>query len=120
MGKLSERISNDIAVAMKHQAMALINAGPQIRAAEYLETILRDADILATAHGKMIGAYCSVQVTVEGDEKRMVETLLEHSLFYQRTRTAGQRIVHYDVSVGSYNVTILFNPVTVEELREVA
>ena len=102
---------------MHHQALALIHAGPQIRAAEYLESILRDAGLCATALGKLIGSFCSVHVTVEGDERLLVDTLLAHSLFFSKSRVAGQMITHYDVGIGSYNVTILFMPVTAAEVR---
>lgn len=121
--RLSEKIANAVAVDMHMRAMALINAGPRIRAAEYLETKLRDAGLAAEAVGEVAlhnAIAVQVHVLVRASEAEVVDALLAHNIFFDRHVVRGQIAAHYDCNVGSYNVAMLVTPPNVKQIREAA
>lgn len=110
---LSEKIANVVAIDMHQRAMALIHAGPKIRACEYLETKLRQNGIEAHAVGDVSlrnGAAISVHVVAQAPEAAVMDALFAHDVFFNRVRVKGQDCVHFDCNIGSYTVVLLLHP----------
>ena len=78
------------------------------QAAEYLEQILRQAGFDAHAVSHCSAQHITVNVVAHGDPRAIGETLLLHSVFYDRHVDADQ--VVYDCSIRSYNVTLRVLP----------
>ena len=110
MASLSERISNTIASDMYQRAMAMINSGPKIRAAEYLEARLQAAGLNAQAMGH-VGLHnavtISVHVVCHAAEHEVADVMMAHDIPFDRTIVRGQEAVHFDCNVGSYNIVLL-------------
>jgi hypothetical protein len=120
--RLSEKIANVVAIDMHHRAMALINAGPKIRSAEYLETKLRASGIEAHAVGDVSlhnAPSISVHVVASGPEAEVMDALFAHDIFFNRVKVRGQEVIHFDCSVGSYTVVLLLHPTEPVRVREV-
>ena len=104
---LSERIAERAALQHRAQAHAMMMAGPKIRACEHLERRLREAGIEASAEGDLVGGAPVVHVLAYGDPSHVVDVLCAHSLFFDRHQVPGFGGIHYDVSVGGYNTTLI-------------
>jgi hypothetical protein len=107
---LSESITSQVAMQMKDQAMNLINAGPRIRAAEFLEKWLRAAGIDAHAQGHLAGSYVSVHVMAIGDLSDVSDCLLRNDVYFDRHTVPGHGMTYFDCSVGSYSVRLCVAP----------
>jgi hypothetical protein len=121
--RLSEKIANVVAIDMHHRAMALINAGPKIRAAEYLETRLRESGIEAHAVGDVSqhnALTISVHVVAAAPEAHLMDALFAHDVFFNRVKVRGQDVIHFDCNIGSYTVVLLLHPTEVVRVREAA
>ena len=121
MGTLSEKISHAIAVDMHHRAMALIKAGPKVRAAEYLEERLRNFGIHAEAQGEVDlanGPAVRVHVVAAAEPRRVGEALAAIGCYYETMSVRGQLAQHFDAHVSGQSVSLLVTPVA--ELRVAA
>ena len=117
---LSQRISQTIATDAYHRTMALINAGPRIRAAEYLETRLQEAGLRAKAVGNINlhnGCHITTHVVCEAAERDVATAMLAHDIAFDRTTVRGQTAVHYDCNIDTYNVSLLVMPLAPEAVR---
>jgi hypothetical protein len=113
MGSLAERISNTVATDMYQRAMALISAGPKIRAAEYLEERLNKCGLDAAAVGNINmanGGTVSVHVLCYADESDIGDAMIAHDIAFDRVHVRGQDAVHFDCNIGSYNIVLLAFP----------
>jgi hypothetical protein len=93
---------------MRSLAFSLMTAGPKIQAAEYLEQILRQAGFDAHAVSHCDAQRIVVHVVVHGEPRAIGETLLLHSVFFDKHTDQYQTV--FDCSVRSYNIVLRVLP----------
>lgn len=105
---LMQKTIDSTANNMRALAYSLMTIGPKVQAAEYLEQILRNAGFEAHACSHSTADRVQVHVVAHGDPRCIGETLLLHSVFFDRFVDQFQTV--YDCQVHSYNIALRVVP----------